>query len=67
MWLKVKIFFGHFGLGLEFFEHFGLWLKHFLTIWLEVGVMYQYALLIFCTQPRKGTYFRNALATRALT
>jgi hypothetical protein len=25
------------------------------------------ALLIFCTQPRKGTYFRNALATRALT
>ncbi len=40
MWLKVKIFFGHFGLGLEFFEHFGLWLKHFLTIWLEIGVMY---------------------------
>jgi hypothetical protein len=35
-------FFGHIGLRLKKIQHFGLWLKHFLTIWLGVGVKYQY-------------------------
>jgi hypothetical protein len=59
MWLKVKIFFGHFGLGLEFFEHFGLWLKHFLTIWLEVGVMYQYGPFDILHTAKEGHIFQE--------
>jgi hypothetical protein len=57
LWPRIRTFFSTLAYGWNIFKQFGLRLEPCTGM----------ALLIFCTNPSKGTYFSNALATRALT
>jgi hypothetical protein len=59
MWPKVNIFYGHFGLGLESFLALWPMLKHFLTIGLEVGAMYQYGPFDILHTAKEGHIFQE--------